>query len=416
MGITKSFSISKHVVWNAYKQVRANRGSAGIDKQSLNDFEKDLKRNLYKIWNRMSSGSYYPPPVKQVGIPKKDGGTRYLGIPTVADRVAQMVVKTYLEPQWDALFHPNSFGYRPGKSALDAIAVTRRRCWKYNWVVEFDIRGAFDNIDHELLMKAVRKHTTEKWQVLYIERWLTAPFITPDGETVTRTKGTPQGGVVSPLLMNLFMHYVFDAWMSRTFPCLPFARYADDAVIHCRTLTQAKRVMEMLDSRLQECHLNIHPEKSSIVYCKDTRRKVNSKVVQFTFLGYTFSPRNAVNNKGEYFTSFVPAVSKAAMKKMKATVRSWKLHRRTSISLEALLKSINRVFKGWYNYYGKFRPSDFREISDYINRKLMHWARRKYKPLKSRLIASYEWLKRISEENRNLCVCWRYYGIPNVRW
>ena len=206
MSTIKSFNISKHVVWNAYKQVRANRGSAGIDRQSLEDFEKDLKGNLYKIWNRMSSGSYYPPPVKQVGIPKKDGGTRYLGIPTVSDRVAQMVVKMYLEPQWDACFHPNSFGYRPGKSALDAIEATRRRCWKYNWVVEFDIKGAFDNIDHELLMRAVHKHTTEKWQVLYIERWLTASFITPDGETVIRTKGTPQGGVISPLLMNLFMH------------------------------------------------------------------------------------------------------------------------------------------------------------------------------------------------------------------
>ena len=230
---TKSFEIPKRLVWEAYKRVKAKRGAAGVDNETIAHFVRHLSRNLYKVWNRMSSGSYFPPSVKQVAIPKKSGGTRYLGVPAVADRIAQMVVKLSMEPLVESLFHPDSYGYRPRKSAKDAVAVTRQRCWRYDWVVEFDIQGAFDNIEHDLLMKAVRHHVKEPWILLYIERWLTTPFTTEDGRLVPRVKGVPQGGVVSPLLMNLFLHYTFDKWMERRYPRNPFARYADDAVVHC---------------------------------------------------------------------------------------------------------------------------------------------------------------------------------------
>src|ERR1039458_9626764 len=252
MTSTKPYSIAKSAVREAYRKVKANRGSAGIDDETIAKFERHLSRNLYKLWNRMSSGSYFPPPVKQVEIPKAKGGFRKLGIPTVSDRIAQTVVKLIIEPILDPIFHPDSYGYRPGRSAKQAIAVTRKRCWQFDGVVEFDIKGAFDQIDHGLLMKAVRIHIKEDWILLYIERWLTAPFETTEGTQVPRERGTPQGGVVSPILMNLFMHYAFDFWRKRTHPSCPFARYADDAVVHCRSKQQAEQVMRSIAERLAE--------------------------------------------------------------------------------------------------------------------------------------------------------------------
>jgi len=265
MDKTKPYEISKHVVVEAFKRVKANKGAAGIDDESLEAFESDLKNNLYKIWNRMSSGSYFPPAVRAVEIPKKAGGTRILGVPTVADRVAQMVVKIYFEPNVEPFFHPDSYGYRPGKSIIHALAATRQRCWRYDWVLEFDIKGLFDNIDHELLMKAVRKHTDNPWVILYIERWLKAPFQMPDGTVIERTKGTPQGGVVSPILANLFLHYAFDNWMVRNHPNKPFERYADDAVAHCCSLKEAEKLHLDLKDRFAACKLELHPVKTRIV-------------------------------------------------------------------------------------------------------------------------------------------------------
>jgi RNA-directed DNA polymerase len=284
MKSTKPHEIAKRTVWEAYQLVRANRGAAGVDDETIAMFEQNLSRNLYKLWNRMSSGSYFPPPVKQVEIPKAKGGTRKLGVPTVSDRVAQTAVKLMIEPILDPLFHEDLYGYRPGKSAKQAIAVTRERCWRYDWVVEFDIKAAFDQIDHTLLMKAVRQHIREDWMLLYIERWLTAPFETAE-EVVPRTRGTPQGGVISPILMNLFMHYAFDSWMKREYPRSPFARYADDAVVHCRTRAQAEVVMQAIATRLQACGLTMHPEKSKVVYCRDSNRTGQYPNLQFTFLG-----------------------------------------------------------------------------------------------------------------------------------
>lgn len=379
MESTKSFNISKHVVWDAFKRVKANRGAAGIDEESIEKFEQNLKRNLYKVWNRMSSGSYFPPPVKQVEIPKKDGGKRCLGIPTVADRVAQMVVKSYMEPLIDPMFHDDSYGYRPGKSAKQAVAVTRRRCWQYDWVVEFDIKGAFDNIDHDLLMKAVKHHVKSKWILLYIERWLKAPFVSKTIHGEPRGKGTPQGGVISPLLMNLFMHYAFDNWMQATYPESPFERYADDAVVHCRKQMEAERLLIAIKERLCSCHLDMHPEKSKVVYCKDSNRPLNYEKTQFTFLGFTFRPRVAVNKQGEKFTSFLPAVSNDAMKRMRHTIKSWNIQRNTSTSIEELSRLYNPTLRGWWNYYGSFYKTEMRKVFSHLDLKLARWARRKYR-------------------------------------
>ena len=288
---TKPFNIDKKLVYDAYKAVKANAGAAGVDGQSLEMFDKDLMRNLYKIWNRMSSGSYFPPPVRAVPIPKKTGGQRILGVPTVADRVAQMVVKKIVEREVEPIFLPDSYGYRPNKSAIDAIGVTRKRCWQYDFVLEFDIRGLFDNIDHTLLLRAVRKHVKCKWSLLYIERWLTAPMEMEDGTRIERSKGTPQGGVVSPVLANLFLHYAFDAWMSREYPDLPWCRYADDGLVHCRTEAEAAAVKAKLAARFAECHLEMHPDKTKIVYCKDAKRKGKYPNTRFDFLGYCFGPK-----------------------------------------------------------------------------------------------------------------------------
>ena len=315
--MTKQFYIPKQLVMQAYKLVKANAGAAGVDKQTLLDFEKDLKGNLYKIWNRMSSGSYFPPAVKAVPIPKKTGGERILGVPTVGDRVAQMVVKIQLEPMVEPHFLPDSYGYRPNKSALDAIGVTRKRCWEYDWVLEFDIKGLFDNSPHSLLMEAVRKHTDCKWMTLYIERWLTAPMQLPADTQVERKMGTPQGGVISPLLSNLFLHYVFDLWMKMNHPEKRWCRYADDGLVHCRTELEAQQVLEDLRVRFLECGLELHPTKTKIVYCKDDGRKKEHPVTTFDFLGYTFRPRVVKSTRrNRLFVSFTPAVSKTALKSM----------------------------------------------------------------------------------------------------
>lgn len=410
MTSAKPYRIAKRTVWDAFQQVKANRGAAGIDDESIAMFEQDLSKNLYKLWNRMSSGSYMPPPVRQVEIPKRSGGFRKLGIPTVSDRIAQTVAKLLIEPVLDPLFHPDSYGYRPGRSAKQAVAVTRQRCWRHDWVVEFDIKGAFDHIDHGLLMKAVRTHISENWILLYLERWLTAPFETEDGTSLPRTRGTPQGGVVSPLLMNLFMHYAFDCWMTRSYPQCPFARYADDAVVHCRSLKQAQEVMQQIASRLEEVGLTMHPEKSKIVYCKDQGRRGTYSQVQFTFLGFTFRPRRAQDRRGRIFTSFLPAVSKDALKRMREKVSSWQLQRQTSAKLADLARQCNPVIRGWWNYYGAFYRKKMDRIVHILDRKLELSARRKYKPMAGRHQRSAEWIAKMKLVFPQMFYHWRYTG------
>jgi group II intron reverse transcriptase/maturase len=410
MTSAKPYDIAKRTVWEAYQQVKANRGAAGIDDETIAEFEQNLPKNLYKLWNRMASGSYFPPPVKQVEIPKASGGTRKLGVPTVSDRVAQTVVKLIIEPRLDAIFHPDSYGYRPGRSAKQAVAITRERCWRYDWLVEFDIKAAFDQIDHGLLMKAVRTHIKEGWILLYIERWLVAPFETADGTRIARDRGTPQGGVVSPILMNLFMHYAFDKWMQRESTNCPFARYADDAVVHCRSKKQAEYVMRSIASRLADCGLTMHPEKSKIVYCKDSNRREPHPHVSFTFLGFTFRPRRAKSDQERLFTSFLPGASEAASKRMRQAVRRWRLTRQTHVTLAEVAKLYNPVIQGWWNYYGAFYPTAMQKIFQHIDRALLRWARRKSKSLAGRKRRSVAWLEKMRSAYPRLFYHWKIMG------
>ena len=323
-------------------------GAAGVDKQSISDFEANLRGNLYKLWNRLSSGSYFPPPVKAVAIPKKTGGERILGIPTVSDRIAQMVIRLTFEPLVEPHFLPDSYGYRPNKSAIDAIGVTRQRCWNNNWVLEFDIKGLFDNIPHDLLLKAVDKHTDNPWIRLYIERWLTAPMQRADGEITARGKGTPQGGVISPVLANLFLHYVFDKWLQKHFPKTLWCRYADDGLVHCRTEAEAKYMLAVLKERFEACGLEMHPLKTKIVYCKDGSRKGQYENTEFDFLSYTFRRRLCKNRKrNSMFINFTPAVSKSALKSMRLKIRKLRIRMATELSIAQLAKWLNPIINGY---------------------------------------------------------------------
>lgn len=414
MDKTKPFEISKQSVWEAYQHVRANKGAAGVDEQTLTEFEQDLKGNLYKIWNRMSSGSYFPPPVKAVEIPKKNGGVRILGVPTVADRIAQMVVKTHFEPKVEPIFAPDSYGYRPGKSAIDAIRVTRERCWRYDWIIELDIRKLFDRIDWELLMKAVQRHTDSAWEILYIERWLKAPYQMADGRLEERTMGTPQGGVISPVLANLFMHYAFDEWMKREHPNNPWARYADDAVIHSRTLKEAEALLIHLEERFTECHLELNREKTRIVYCRDDDRKGNYPVTSFDFLGYTFRPRRSKNRWGKYFINFSPAVSNAACKTMRQTIRGWRLHLKVDRNIEDLSRMFNPVVRGWINYYSRFYKSQLYGVLRHLDRSLIFWVRRKYKKMTRHKQRASTWLARLARKRPELFAHWQMGLLPTV--
>lgn len=390
----------------AFQLVKANAGAAGVDQQTLADFEKDLKDNLYKIWNRLSSGTYFPPPVKAVPIPKKTGGMRILGVPTVADRIAQMVVRLEFEPSVEPYFLPDSYGYRPNKSALDAIGVTRQRCWQYNWLIEYDIKGLFDNLDHDLLLKAVRKHTENKWIILYIERWLKAPMQLPDGSLQERSKGVPQGGVISPVLSNLFMHYVFDIWISKKHPRNPWCRYADDGLVHCETEVQAQQLLAELKQRFEQCGLELHPDKTKIVYCKDNGRKGEYSNTEFEFLGYCFRRRVAQKNNKK-FMSFQPAVSKSAQKSMKAKTRTRKFYRKSGSSLSDIARMFNPVLRGWIEYYGRYYRSALYPVFRHFNNILVAWAMRKYKKLRGRKTRAVIFLIKVAKRDPGLFAHWK---------
>lgn len=405
--MTKAFDIPKKLVWDAYLRVKANKGAAGIDHQSLSDFDQNLKNNLYKLWNRLSSGSYVPSSTRTVAIPKKSGGERMLGIPTVTDRIAQMVVKLKLEPEVDSIFIDDSYGYRPKRSAIDAIEVTRKRCWQYDWVIEYDIKSLFDTISHDLLMKAVEKHTQCSWVILYIKRWLNAPIQGLENQQHKRTCGTPQGGVISPLLANLFLHYAIDYWLKSNHPDLPSCRYADDGLVHCRTEQQAKRVLKDLGERLENCGLELHPDKTKVIYCKDGRRRKSYENTAFTFLGYTFKPRMVCNAKTKHrFVSFTPAVSKEAQKAMRKRVREARWRWRTEIEITDIAKYSNPILYGWINYYGMFCKSELNSVWRHFNRILIKWVMRKYKRLKGHKTQASLYLQRLSNDKPTLFAHW----------
>ncbi len=406
MDKAKPFSIPKREVWEAWKQVKANQGAAGVDGQTIQDFEADLSKNLYKVWNRMASGSYFPAPAKRVEKPKSDGGKRPLGVPTVTDRIAQTVVKRYLEPIVEPIFHADSYGYRPGKSAIDALGVARQRCWRHDWVVDLDIKGFFDSIDWTLLRKAVRHHTDCRWVLLYIDRWLGAPVQLADGALEQREKGTPQGAVVSPLLANLFLHYVFDRWMVRCYPSIPFERYADDAICHCGSEAEAEGLRATIARRFADCGLELHPQKTKIVYCKDDDRRGTYPEQKFDFLGYTFRPRRSKNRYGKYFVNFTPAVSNKAVKSMRQTMRRWAIQNRSDKSLEDIAHMFNPVLRGWINYYGRFYKSALYPTLQHFYRTLTLWATRKYKRLRGHRRRARHWLGRIARQQPELFAHW----------
>ena len=406
MDKAKSWSIPKLYVWDAYKRVKANRGAAGVDDQTIEEFERDLANKLYKLWNRMSSGSYFPPPVKRVNIEKRGGGIRPLGIPTVSDRIAQAVVKGYLEPELEKHFHPDSYGYRPGKSALDAVGVARERCWRYAWVLDLDIKSYFDTISHELLLRAVRKHTDCPWVLLYIERWLKAPVQLEDGTFEPRERGTPQGSVISPLLSNLFLHYTFDRWMAQNHPDIPFERFADDALCHCVTEARAKTLKEALEKRFAECGLQLHPEKTKIVYCKDDDRRGNSKHESFDFLGYSFRARRSKNRFGKFFVNFSPGVSNAATKAIREGIRKWQLRCRMDRWIDDLARMFNPVIRGWITYYGRYYKSALYPTLRYLDQCLAYWAMAKYKRLRRHRQGAEHWVSKTASRDPRLFAHW----------
>ena len=413
MDTARPFDIPKREVWEAFKKVKANQGAAGVDGQSVSDFEADLSNNLYKLWNRMSSGSYLPPPVRRVDLPKDDGRTRPLGIPTVGDRVAQEVVKRYLEPLLEPIFHEDFYGYRPGRSAIDAVRKARQRCWRYDWVLDIDVKSYFDSIDWDLLLKAVRKHTDCPWVLLYVERWLKAPVQMEDGSVVPRTAGTPQGGVVSPTLSNLFLHYVFDLWMARNFPDIPFERYADDIICHCRSAEEARALWSALGARFAACRLVLHPQKTKLVYCRDTNRRGDFPIQSFDFLGYTFRPRTAIWRGSQYGVSFLPAASPKALKAIRQTIRRWAFHHRSDKALDDLARMFNPFIQGWINYYGHFYRSALYWTLHRIDAFLLRWARQKFRRLRQRPKGAREWFARVVRAHPHLFAHWRFLHVDS---
>jgi len=394
---SRTVPITKEMVKEAYRKVKANHGSAGVDKESIEEFEADLLNNLYKLWNRLSSGSYFPKPVREVTIPKANGSKRPLGIPTVSDRIAQQVIKAYLEPRLEATFHDNSYGYRPLTSAHDAIEAVRNNVRHYTWVIDMDIKSFFDEVNHELLLKALDCHVEEKWVKMYIKRWLEVPSQTQDGTLKLKEgKGTPQGGVISPLLSNLYLHYVLDKWLSKHYPHIAFVRYADDVIVHCNDEQEAKQILEAIRKRLQECKLRLNEEKTKLVYCQDYRRKTRKDYAKkFDFLGFTFKPQSTASNRGGSFLGYDCAISQTAQTRI---VTGWKkenFHRQSTLTIQAIAAKINPQMIGFIRYYGKYKIWALQKVIRHFHYRLAKWVLNKYKRLKRNYRKAYKWINEI---------------------
>jgi RNA-directed DNA polymerase len=411
----KSFEISKLAVWEAYRRVKKNKGGAGVDGESMAEFEVDLKANLYRLWNRLSSGSYFPPPVRAVEIPKRDGSSRTLGVPTVADRIAQTVVRGYLEPGVEPVFHEDSYGYRPGRSAHQALRVCRERCWRNDWVLDLDIRAFFDSVPWDLILKAVAHHTDQRWILLYVERWLKAPLQREDGSLVARDRGTPQGSAISPLLVNMFMHYALDAWMAREHPTVQFERYSDDVIVHARSERQARYLWDVIARRLAECGLQLNEQKTRAVYCKDDDRRGSYELTSFDFLSYTFRPRLSKSKYGKHFVNFSPAVSGEVKTRLRREMRRWRVNCRSDKTLTDLALMFNRQLQGWINYYGRFYKSMLYPVFRHFNDTLVRWAMRKYKRLRRHKTRARGFIADVARRQPDLFAHWRW-GVRPDGW
>lgn len=404
--MTKSLPVSKRMVYDSYLKVSAKQGGAGIDKESVEMFDADLSKNLYRIWNRMTSGSYFPPPVRTVFIPKKQGGKRPLGIPTVGDRIAQGVVKDYLEPGMEAIFHCSSFGYRPGRSAHNAVQQCVENCMKYPWVIDVDIKGFFDNLSHEIMMRLLQEHTQDKWVLLYVDRWLKAGIEQEDGSITARTKGTPQGGVISPLLANIYLHHAFDNWMQKAYPQNSFERYADDIVIHCRSKADALKLLEMVKGRMQQFELELHAEKTKIVYCKNYHREQQYVNNSFVFLGFSFQPRT-IRDKTDVkkrLLVFNAGICQRAKADIRAKLREGLQVNWTVQTLEWFAQKLNPKIIGWVNYYTKFNRWQGLKVFHYLNELIRHWIQNKYKVWGGKMFDKY---RKIQASNPDLFYHWR---------
>ena len=403
--VKKTVPVEYKDVMDAYNKVRSGGKSAGIDNESWMEFEKNLQKNLYVIWNRMASGSYHPQGVREVEIPKKDGKTRKLGIPTLRDRIAQQVVKRHMERKVEPIFHKDSYGYRPMKSAHQALEKVKENCYRYDWVLDMDISKFFDEIDHELMLKAVDHVMGEEWVSMYVKRWLEAPMVKADGKAEERNgKGTPQGGVISPLLGNLYLHFTLDVWLGKNFPHLSFVRYADDIVIHCRNKTQAGKALEGIKQRLNEVKLTIKEEKTLIAYCKDYKRKDKHEKVKFDFLGFSYQPRPRKSKKdGKTFMAYSAEISQSNQKKIKETIREESKLRNTQLPIVALAKALNERLRGWINYYGLFSKRLLRKTLIHLDKRLISWLRKKHHLGQKK---AYLKLRMIRNENPNLFYHW----------
>jgi group II intron reverse transcriptase/maturase len=410
---TRSIPISRQMVWEAYQKVRSNKGSAGVDAISMQEFDANRRKHLYKLWNRMASGSYFPPPIKEVEISKKDGSIRKLGIPTISDRVGQMVVKMFIEPRLEKIFSPNSYGYRPNRSAHQALAKVRENCWKKSWVIDLDIKGFFDNIDHQKLMLAVEKNVSENWVLLYIKRWLESPVITKSGNQIERQgKGTPQGGVISPLLANLFLHYAFDKWLQQTDERVEFTRYADDVIIHCNSQSHAEQVLRLVHHRMGSVGLELHPQKTKIVYCRDHKRKGHYPVVKFDFLGYSFQPRSSFSKKmGGMFLGYDCAISISSRKRIADKLEELNVNKLNFKSIVGIAQYLNPMIRGWVRYYGKFKMYELTKVFRLLSKRLVWWARNRYKRYKTNIRKAYKWLASIRKQFPTLFYHWNFSQI-----
>ncbi len=412
----KSQPIEKRQVWEAFKKVRSNKGAPGVDKISIQEVSARPMKYLYPVWNRLASGSYFPQPVREVAIPKSDGRIRKLGIPTVQDRTAQMVIREELEQIADKQFSNNSFGYRPNKSAHQAIKQCRENCMKMDWAIDLDIKSFFDEIDHGLMLKALGHFTKERHIHLYVKRWLEASVQKKDGKVYPRSKGTPQGGVISPLLANIFLHVVFDKWIEKHHPEVKFERYADDIIIHCQNFKQAMRTLEAVKARFKQCKLQIKEGKSNIVYCKRNQKKhppFKVHYVTFDFLGFTFKPRMVKGYFGHFHLGFTPSVSRKSQKRINQILFKLKLHRMVHLRLPDLARIIADKVRGWIYYYGKVRMSELHYVFRFLNMRLAKWVRNKYRRFRRKhWFFAYKWLQETAKQYPAMFVHWQYGFKP----